>query len=648
VANPDPKSSGAESNASGRYWFLGLAVVAVAFVLATALTWRKWPDILIDFGTQLYMPWRILNGAVLYRDLFYFSGGPFSQYFNALLFKVFGISFSTLIGANLALTAGMVYVVYKYFAAAADVWTATMICLGIVLVFAFGQYILVGNYNYVAPYTQEATHGLILSIFAIALLSDWIKTEKFPAALAAGFCAGLVFLTKPDIFMALIIAVSAAFILFGMKYGLKKIAKPLVAFVGAGVIPLLFFFFYFLRVETPRESLGSLVYDWLPIFQGKIANNSFYKWCTGLDQPLVHLREIIFSFLGIVFVVSLYAFALRWTKKSTSKLIKSPYFVLLLLTTPLLAWSLIYDWRQCGCPLPLLSLSACILIAWNYKKMERPPVFPLLWSIFGFVLLAKLGLFPRIWHYGFALAMPAFVSSVYLLFCLLPRLLETKFSVPGRQFRIIAGLVLLIGFGSLFDQSQLILAKKKVAIGHGGDEIYTYDSNSGVGQEINTALAWTRTNIPQDATLAVLPDAIIFNYLTRHANSTPCLFWDPNSLAVYGQSNFVAAFEKNPPDYIFIVERDSSEFDMGYFGSSTNFGRGLMEWVQKNYKTEILIGNEPLKNGLFGIKIMKHLPSTQVQSGGFNFSKSARSSAERKFTPTWKEASVHPKPSRVM
>ncbi len=76
-------------------------MVALAFVFAAAISWRRWPDLLVDFGGQLYIPWRLANGAVLYRDLFYFAGGPLSQYFNALLFKIFGTSFLTLIVANL-------------------------------------------------------------------------------------------------------------------------------------------------------------------------------------------------------------------------------------------------------------------------------------------------------------------------------------------------------------------------------------------------------------------------------------------------------------------------------------------------------------------------------------------------------------------
>ena len=115
----------------------GLVLVGCVFALAAALSWRRWPDILVDFGIQLYLPWRISQGDVLYRDVMYLTGGPLSQYFNALLFKIFGVSFRTLIFANLAITAGMLVLVYRRFLAAADRLTATMICLAIVLVFAF-------------------------------------------------------------------------------------------------------------------------------------------------------------------------------------------------------------------------------------------------------------------------------------------------------------------------------------------------------------------------------------------------------------------------------------------------------------------------------------------------------------------------------
>ena len=70
-----------------------------------------------------------------------------------------------------------------------------------------------------------------------------------------------------------------------------------------------------------------------------------------------------------------------------------------------------------------------------------------------------------------------------------------------------------------------------------------------------------------------------------------------------------AAFEKNPPDYVVLVERDASQFGTGYFGHDPRNGLEVMQWIEKNYATAILIGSEPLQNGNFGIKILKRIPT---------------------------------------
>ena len=230
----------------------GLALVGGVFVLAAALSWRRWPDILVDFGMQLYLPWRISEGEVLYRDMMYLTGGPLSQYFNALLFKLFGVSFRTLIFANLAITAGMLLLVYRRFLAAGDRLTATMVCLGIVLVFAFQHSGLIGNYNYITPYCHEVFHGLVLSIVVVAWLSSCIEKERIQFALAAGFGTGLVFLPKPDIFMALAVCAGTAFfaVFFYKQTGFA--AKSLAAFLLAGLVPLLVFLRYSCGWKTGR------------------------------------------------------------------------------------------------------------------------------------------------------------------------------------------------------------------------------------------------------------------------------------------------------------------------------------------------------------------------------------------------------------
>ncbi|MGA9777125.1 MAG: glycosyltransferase family 39 protein [Limisphaerales bacterium] len=586
----------------------GLAVVAMAFVAAAAVSWRKWPDVLIDFGLQLYLPWRIDHGAVLYRDLHYLSGGPLSQYFNALLFKIFGVSFRTLIFANLAITAAMLVLIYRRFLAAADRWTATTVCLGIVLVFAFNEYQVVGNYNYIAPYSHELFHGLVLSILAIAFLSDWVNKEQIRYALLAGFCFGLVFLTKPEIFLALAAGAAVAFILFYVTRGrMDFVIKSAAAFLAAAVIPVLGFFLYFLRVEDWRGSLYSTAFAWAPLWLTPVARNHFYLWCTGLDTPLSHLREMAIYFFCVALLVALYA---RLFQRTTGLGAKRTTWLVLII--PLLAAAAWFNWLNCGASLPLLGLAACVLLWRNYQNLsvEREMTFPLLWSVLGLVLLAKLGLFSRVWHYGFVLAMPAAITAIFLLFWLLPVLLGKKYDVDPRPFRLAVWLALMIGFGVLVRDSESWYTTKDLAVGQGGDRILAFDPRlNPAGAGVQLALKWIEKNVPGDGKLAVLPEGTTINYLSRRLNPTPCLDWTPAVLAAFGQTGMTAAFEKNPPDYIFLVERDTSEFGIGYFGRSPGYGVELMQWIGENYQPVYLIGHEPLQNGLFGIEILKRLPS---------------------------------------
>ena len=58
--------------------------VFAAMVMASRGTW---PDALIDFGRELYVPWQLTLGKVLYRDVQSYYG-PLSPYINALWFKL--------------------------------------------------------------------------------------------------------------------------------------------------------------------------------------------------------------------------------------------------------------------------------------------------------------------------------------------------------------------------------------------------------------------------------------------------------------------------------------------------------------------------------------------------------------------------------
>ena len=601
----------------GRSRWAGLVLAGCVLVLAAALSWRRWPDILVDFGMQLYLPWRISEGDVLYRDVMYLPGGPLSQYFNALLFIIFGVSFRTLIFANLAITAGMLVLIYRRFLAAADRLTATMICLGIVLVFAFQHSGLIGNYNYVTPYCHEVFHGLVLSIVVVAWLSSWVEKRQIRFAASAGFGTGLVFLTKPDIFLALVVCAGMAFLVVGFVHKRTGFAaKSLLAFLLAGLVPLLSFFALFLRVEGWQASARSVISAWAPLWHTSIIQAPFYQWCLGLDAPFLHLEKMVAHFIFIVVATAVYALAFRRGMESRFKWIKPSWVVWPLLVSPLLVLAVVWNWGDCGRSLPLLGLSACILLGLNYRQVATEPAafFPLLWDVFGLALLAKLGFFTRISHYGFALAMPAFAGAVYLFVWLLPMLLEQRYQVRFHLFRATACLVLMIGFVHLFLRSEFYYLQKNVPVGHGEDKIMAYGPTvDPFHGKVEVALSWIQKNVPPGATLAVLPEGAMINYLGRHVNPTPYPVWLPPELEVFGQTNMTAAFEENGPDYILIIARNTAEFGVGYFGYYPRYGTELMQWIEDHYDRVYPAADSTGKSpsgskSFFGLQIMKRRP----------------------------------------
>lgn len=585
-----------------------------------ALSWRKWADPVVDFGMQLYTPWRLSQGDILYRNVMYLPGGPLSQYFNALLFRIFGVSFRTLIFANLTITAVMLVVIYRGFLRAADRWTATTIASAIVAGFAFANYGN-GNYNYITPYCHEAFHGLVLSILAIALLSDWLQKKCWPLALGAGLCCGLVFLTKPEVFLALGAGVLAAFVVRFREGGpVAFILKSLAAFVAAALAAPLGFFLYFLRHEDGLTSLHSVAFAWLPLLETSVAHNAYYDWCLGLDHPLANLWRMVEQFVAITVVIALCAAFFRRRIASSRDRITA-----LVIGAALLALVSGMDWTA-DYFLPLTSLTLCVLLCVNFQKLavENRLNFPLLWSVFGLVLLAKMGLFSRIWHYGFVLGMPAFVGTIYLLLWLLPRLL-TRHGVQLLPFRRLVWCVIVFVCLQLLVQSAIHYHRITFAIGSGGDEIKTADTERDQrGLAIAAAISWLKANVSPRATLAVLPEGALINYLTRRINPTGYPVWLPPEMEAFGQARMTAAFERHSPDYTMLVQRSYRRYEVKDFGQQSGNGKELMRWIRANYRPVYLIGHEPFSSGLFGVEILKRLPPGAVRNAGnFVLQKSA-------------------------
>ena len=288
------------------------ALVVVVFFERTVTSWRRWPDVVIDFGRELYAPWRLSQGAVLYRDVAHLSG-PVSPLVNALWFRLFGISLTVLAVANLTLLAALVVGLYVALRRVTDLVTAVSGCVTLLVVFAFGHFVHCGNYNFVCPYAHELTHGIVLLAILLAALAG---PRRRAADVGAGVCLGLLFLGKPETFAAGAAAMLASLILTERSSTLARIG-----WIALGTIPpLAACIGIFTYQGSVAEAADALVAAWRPVLAGRSADNDFYRHLTGLDAPGSNLLDLARGVLRGVCLVGGRAAAGRAFRSKTEPL----------------------------------------------------------------------------------------------------------------------------------------------------------------------------------------------------------------------------------------------------------------------------------------------------------------------------------------
>jgi 4-amino-4-deoxy-L-arabinose transferase-like glycosyltransferase len=218
-----------------RRW-AGPAAVAAVFVAMLVWTWQTWADVLVDFGVQLYVPWQLTHGKVLYRDIAHYTG-PISVYYNALAFRIFGTNLRVLELANMPVLIAIVAAIYCLAKRLGGRLCATVCGISFIILFAFAHLTIAGNYNYVCPYEYEYTHATLLALICLIFLARLIRTGRMTSAAIAGFLTGMIFLTRTEFFVAIIGAAIAGVFLLAMIDRPARVATACAIFVVAGLIP---------------------------------------------------------------------------------------------------------------------------------------------------------------------------------------------------------------------------------------------------------------------------------------------------------------------------------------------------------------------------------------------------------------------------
>ncbi len=598
----DPSGNLFETRAPGVARVAGPVVLLMTATLMAWWTRGTWPDVLVDFGQQLYIAWQMAEGRALYTDLAYYNG-PLSQYVNAFAFKWFGVGLQTMVILNLFWMGLLVLLLHHTFRMIGGRLSAFAACLVFVLLFGFGHYVGISNYNYVCPYSHEMTHGMILSLASMVCV--WHSTRFGPRMSAAGgLLLGLAFLTKAEVFIAGAAGTGTALVLTLLERSFeeRKILREASCFLAGFLTPPVLAFLL-LRLGMPSDqAFAGTIGSWVAVANTDLTNLVFFRQGMGLTDlrgNLALMAAWTGRYAAVIVPVALLSLAAR--KSAVREGVLTGVTVAVLTGALWASWDHIL-WRDAARGfLPALLLVGTIPAVRFFGTRGDPGqrerlIRQVSMVAFALAMLGKMALNTRIYHYGFVLAMPATLVLVVALVDWIPSSLKRR---GGSAVVFRAGAFVLLGslvFAYLSFQGQILARKDRWVVGPAGDRLR---ADMLRGELVNKALEVFPPMIQEGQTLAVLPEGVMLNFLLRRPNPTPYTNFMPTEVVFFGEAGMLEAFKAHPPDWISLVHKDTSEFGFRFFGQ--DYGRALFSWIKANYEPVGVVGSIPLQDNRYGI-----------------------------------------------
>lgn len=570
-----------------------LIALFVAIASLSARSWGTWPDPLIDFGRELYVPWRMAEGDVLYRDVAYFNG-PLSPTFNAALFRLLGASLQTLVAANFVLLVILAFVLHRTLRRVSSSGVANVGVGALLALFAFSQFLPVRNYNYICPYSHEMTHGLLLSL--LALVTIWrVGSTGAWTPFFAGVLLGLVALTKVELTIAACAGVVVSAVLLARleaKPWRKLVQWGALLTLGA-TIPLGIAVAWLAQWMSIAEAVGHCLGAWAMAGSEEIRRLDFYRRGMGTFDLAASIHMIAGSTSRWILLIAAGALASRLAETARNRFALGATGVL----AALALWFCRFSWASMERALPVLMAG---VIVWRFGRylsarngtttrqtlaesddsrapedQPRREAFRVGWCVFALAMLAKMLLNSRIAHYGFVLAVPATMTVMALLYDWLPQSLAGR----GKWGSALPWLAtpLLLAYVAAYQLEQTRLTTSDRSFGQGADQFTVGDEAA----PMIAALDQIEQRVAQDETLAVLPEGVMLNYLARRRVSVPYITWMPPEVLHFGEAEMLAQLAAARPDWVILADRDLTEYGVPPFGAG--YADGIAGWIDANY-----------------------------------------------------------------
>lgn len=173
----------------------GALIIFIIYLILIALTWQTWTQPIIDHGRELNYPVRILNGEHLYTDMLQLYT-PFAPYFNALLYKIFGIHMSVLQISGAICGLLILLLIYNISRRLMGEAESVIIVSAIAVLCAVKP-----NGNYIIPYYYGSDYALLFALISLTFILKYLNGDnsRTNILIIAGLFTGLSILSKQEL-----------------------------------------------------------------------------------------------------------------------------------------------------------------------------------------------------------------------------------------------------------------------------------------------------------------------------------------------------------------------------------------------------------------------------------------------------------------
>lgn len=531
-------------------------------ILVLISTFAHHGSLIVDCGREAYYSLQVLQGKILYKDIFNIYG-PFSYMFNAFLFRIFGINLNILYLAGCIcafLITSLTYLIAKRFMSGFISFSisAFTIMVGVLNTNLF---------NMIFPYSYGMLYGIVAVLFSIWLLLKYEETpEKTLYLYLSGISAGLCVANKYEFLPYFLVIFYAAYKVKPLNF--KQYTLLMLSLV---FVPVLNFAILFLQGMKIKDLLTTA------LIINKMTHTKTLAYFYQHTGTFLHKKTIPFltqKFFAVTIPLALLFFATSRKNRIVSVVltIATAFWIF----TKLNVDSFVF--------LPILIF---LWFIFNFKNIRTNTKLMIL-TLSTILLNMKIFWGLLIFCYGTYLVNLSFITMIALVL--------DRFKEKNINQKVIAS-YLIIASISFYFINMPRLHSKMHALSTPRGKIYVEEN---LFPSTDKLVKYIQTNTKKNDTVMIFPEGQLINFLTDRKSDNTYGSLIPLYIETFGEDNIIAHFKKNKPEYIIFNNWDYHEYSYRYI--CNDYAQTFCAFIAQNYISEKVIDNDGFRYLVFKLK----------------------------------------------